>query len=550
LNHFTFKSLSIPALDVGLNEKFLTMGAAEGITGTDFLRLLAVFGSVTIVLTLLVGRFLDKIGFRFERIPSFIARQTHLPFLKTPNFAYHLRWMSVVIAILCLSPIIVLVVHSAVVVHTLTPSIIGYIILCFGLFLYALLFGMFRWRHDRWSLNKSTKLAFGGAFVCFSTFQILTVLIKPYSFYSISAVFLVFNLVPLVYITFQLAPGARVDFHKFMQERIAASTGNSQWGTKKNTGPTGTTGRSHNRASMMMFMSMPTGIYDRCAVLYAVSLFILGAYSVCIWMLLDESWSRLGLVVSGSCMLIDLTTALYTRLSWRAKEDMLTPRTVINILALSRLVFIFSAQYWFLGLAGIYLVFGLVIAVRVIDKRIGFGQGTEAVELTKILETLTAIEKGIAQKQAAAAAATVSASNGGAEDSSVVVNKGVNRNEIEDDDDMHQSFMHMFTGKSNLVAFASGSRISNAPEGILLLFTFGFSLFFIIARVVKPHGVPLTKVNLWGSTEDQFLFGLFAFLLLVNGSFVSCTIATYMNESWSMNKRRFLCFDCFFFLSF
>jgi hypothetical protein len=67
-------------------------------------------------------------------------------------------------------------------------------------------------------------------------------------------------------------------------------------------------------------------------------------------------------------------------------------------------------------------------------------------------------------------------------------------------------------------------RWSSYPEFVLGFLTFFFIILLIVVAFIKPSGVPLPLVPLYDTSHEQYKFGVFAFLFVVNSFFVQWTI--------------------------
>lgn len=308
----------------------------------------AQFGSLFAASFLLSVLFLRQTGFSVNPLQlaaSLAGRsEERWPWLAAPRFHLQLAWLLPALYALLALPALLLVLLGVLVAALLSPPLLGLMLIFLLGAPSCLALALLRWSADRWRLTGFVQAMLLAAAAQVVAFQCAAVLLRPYSYFALSATCLAFNLLPLLALLFVASPAVRADPARYGGLVLAALEGGPPVVAADGAASTAAApaaplharssspaaGSSHRTGLLQRPLSalsaaLPADLLNRMLVLFALSVALLSAYALAVYFLLDAPGSggarvgdRRGIVVAVCVVVVDLGVAMHSQLSWQA----------------------------------------------------------------------------------------------------------------------------------------------------------------------------------------------------------------------------------------
>jgi hypothetical protein len=131
-------------------------------------------------------------------------------------FRRHLFWTAAFARALLLAPLIITLAHGIVTTIAVRPPQVGWGVMLIGEAIWLALYAVGRWRHSAWRMDGVSLALLGVAMALVLLYLVVLVFVDPLglSVFSLTAVFLLLNFLPIVWIAFNADPGLRTSLDK------------------------------------------------------------------------------------------------------------------------------------------------------------------------------------------------------------------------------------------------------------------------------------------------------------------------------------------------
>ena len=396
-----------------------------------FFRSFAQFGVTFFAFLLLWWRFMQRIEFRLDRVESFLVEQKMVPLQQrnivaaafamyndcpqNRDFRRNLYYATRVVWVLAATPFVILWTWGASMMATVQPVTVGFGAITVGTAALLTTYATMHWRYSGYRIDRSQLALYVASFLLLFAFLGGIVFLDACarSFFSITALFMALNMLPMIWLAFTNDVVLRKSLKQlvsvvsskkkrnFLKKKVnilgslglklGLASGLAGGGSKGGGGHA----RSQDDIPESPFHdltgdcytvvgSMPTFKYadvmtsafaarpalrrKRNKQLYALALALLAGYGiVCAQSGLGEKASALAWAVVVTCVVTDSVIYLLRRgnLTW-------TPGYTCLLMGASRtaLVAFGSSDYWLLGMSIVLFIFGIAICAQIVNKRL------------------------------------------------------------------------------------------------------------------------------------------------------------------------------------
>lgn len=267
------------------------------------------------------------------------------------------------LALIALSPHILLLVWGLSVATGLGASVAGAAILCVGNALLLLVMGLLAGHATQWRLsggrrgvlrNNDAPAMLFVAVAFFAAFALYAV-VRAKTYLGMSWLFFALNMMPMIYAAFVAGKGRNDPLD-------VAAPGESASGAEQGAAKDGEKEAKEPEPGRLTRTCQRYSAY----VAYAIAFLILLIYAVLNALVAEPQYRRLGWLTSAAVLTSDILAALL----WRSGY-LTSPMYATSVMLLSRTgLLAFGADLWYLGHCAMYILYATVLSTMAIDKRI------------------------------------------------------------------------------------------------------------------------------------------------------------------------------------